>query len=179
MQGSLLSGHSTLHYTAWATDGSLKPLNTTWKHFSVQRSKISQKHSFLEGSRASPFCPFRKSSIKIKMSTEHLLVEWYWQEKTQVLGEKYVLAPLCPPQISYALTRDFTRTSEVSARRLTVRSMAWPFEYWKKYFCIKCSSISKRVLPCLKVPRPPLFQLPGRATCKRIWVGVTDQLPIK
>jgi hypothetical protein len=26
-------------------------------------------------------------------------VEWNWQGKTEVLGEKYVAVPLCPPQI--------------------------------------------------------------------------------
>ena len=29
------------------------------------------------------------------------MVEWYWQGKTDVLGEKPVPVPLCPPQIPY------------------------------------------------------------------------------
>jgi hypothetical protein len=32
-------------------------------------------------------------------------VEWNWQGKTEVLGEKPVPVPLCPPQIPHALTR--------------------------------------------------------------------------
>ena len=34
-------------------------------------------------------------------------VEWNWQGKTEVLGEKPVPLPLCPPQIPHGLTRDF------------------------------------------------------------------------
>jgi hypothetical protein len=48
------------------------------------------------------------------------LVEWYWQGKTEVLGEKTVPVPLCPPQISHRLTWDRTLASAVSGRRLTV-----------------------------------------------------------
>ena len=33
------------------------------------------------------------------------LVEWYWQGKTEVLGEKPVPRPLYPPQISHGLTK--------------------------------------------------------------------------
>jgi hypothetical protein len=49
-------------------------------------------------------------------------VEWNWQGKTEVLGEKPVPVPLCPPQIPHGLTRDRTRASAVGGRRLT----AWP-----------------------------------------------------
>ena len=35
------------------------------------------------------------------------LVEWYWQGKTEVLGENHVLLPICQPQISHRLTWDF------------------------------------------------------------------------
>jgi hypothetical protein len=46
-------------------------------------------------------------------------VEWYWQGKTEVLGEKPVTVPLCLPQITHGLTRDRTR-------RLTAWAMARP-----------------------------------------------------
>jgi hypothetical protein len=46
-------------------------------------------------------------------------VEWNWQGKTEVLGEKPIPVPLCPPQIPHGLTRDRTRTSAVGGRRLT------------------------------------------------------------
>jgi hypothetical protein len=32
-------------------------------------------------------------------------VEWYWQGKTEELGEKPVPVPLCPPQIQHGFTR--------------------------------------------------------------------------
>jgi hypothetical protein len=40
-------------------------------------------------------------------------VEWNWQGKTEVLGEKSVPVPLCPPQIPHGRTQDRTRTSAV------------------------------------------------------------------
>jgi hypothetical protein len=40
-------------------------------------------------------------------------VEWNWYGKTEVLGEKPLPVPLCPPQIPHALTRDRTRASAV------------------------------------------------------------------
>ena len=49
-------------------------------------------------------------------------VEWNWQGKTEVLGEKPVPVPLCPPQIPHGLTRD----SAVRGRRLTAWVMARP-----------------------------------------------------
>jgi hypothetical protein len=45
-------------------------------------------------------------------------VEWNWQKKTEVLGEKPVPVPLCP------MTRDRTRASAVRGRWLTAWTMA-------------------------------------------------------
>jgi hypothetical protein len=59
------------------------------------------------------FCPFPSSGAP---------VEWNWQGKTEVLVEKPVPMPLCPPQIPHVLTRDRTRASAVGGRRLTARS---------------------------------------------------------
>jgi hypothetical protein len=53
-------------------------------------------------------------------------VEWSWQGKTEVLGEKPVPVPLFPPQIPHGLTRDQTRASAVGGRRLTAWAMAQP-----------------------------------------------------
>jgi hypothetical protein len=53
-------------------------------------------------------------------------MEWYWQGKTEELGEKPVPAPLCPPQIPHGLTRAQTRASAVRGRRLTTWAMARP-----------------------------------------------------
>jgi hypothetical protein len=52
-------------------------------------------------------------------------VEWNWQGKTEVLGEKPVPV-LCPPQTPHGLTRDRTRASAVGGRRLTAWAMARP-----------------------------------------------------
>jgi hypothetical protein len=41
------------------------------------------------------FCPFPSNGAP---------VEWNWQGKTEVLGEKPVPVPFCPPQIPHALT---------------------------------------------------------------------------
>jgi hypothetical protein len=62
-------------------------------------------------------------------------VEWNWQGKTEVLGEKPVPVPLCPPQIPHGLTRDRTRASAVRAWRLTPWAMARPIRevYNMKY----------------------------------------------
>jgi hypothetical protein len=53
-------------------------------------------------------------------------MEWNWQGKTEVLGEKPVPMPLCPPRIPHGLTRDGTRASAMGGRRLTAWAMAWP-----------------------------------------------------
>jgi hypothetical protein len=53
-------------------------------------------------------------------------VEWKWQAKTEVFGEKPVPVPLCSPQIPHGLTRDLTRASAVRGRRLTAWAMARP-----------------------------------------------------
>jgi hypothetical protein len=63
------------------------------------------------------FCPFPSHGAP---------VEWNWQGKTEVLGEKPVPLPLCPPQIPHGLTRDRTRASAVGGRQLTAWAMALP-----------------------------------------------------
>jgi hypothetical protein len=70
-------------------------------------------------------------------------VEWYWQGKTEDLGEKPVTVPLCPPQSPHGLTRARTRASAVTGRRLTTWTMAWPcllpllLTVWVWYLCFK------------------------------------------
>jgi hypothetical protein len=71
------------------------------------------------------FCPFPSNGAP---------VEGNWQGKTEVLGEKSVPVPLCPPQIPHGLTRDWTRDSAAGGRRLTAWAMARP--------CVECYSIS-------------------------------------
>jgi hypothetical protein len=67
-------------------------------------------------------------------------VEWNWQGKTEVLGEKPVPVPLCPPQIPHRLTRDRTRAFAVGGRRLTAWAMARP-----------CCTLSVRTRMCVVI----------------------------
>jgi hypothetical protein len=53
-------------------------------------------------------------------------VEWNWQGKIEVLGEKPVPVSLFPPQIPHGQTRDRTRASAVRDRRLTAWAMTRP-----------------------------------------------------
>jgi hypothetical protein len=62
-------------------------------------------------------CPFHSNGA---------LVGWNWQGKTEVLGEKPVPVPLCPPQIPHRLTRDQTLASALGGQRLTAWAMAQP-----------------------------------------------------
>jgi hypothetical protein len=61
------------------------------------------------------FCPFISNGAPVERN---------WQGKTEVIGEKPVPAPLCPPQIPYGPTRHRTRASAVGGRRLTAWAMA-------------------------------------------------------
>jgi len=54
------------------------------------------------------------------------LVEWYWQGKTDVLGENPVKVSLSPPRIPDGLAPDRTRFSMVKDRLPTTWSMAEP-----------------------------------------------------
>jgi hypothetical protein len=50
-----------------------------------------------------------------------MMVEWYWQGKTEEHREKPVPVPLCPPQISHGLTGARIRDSVVRGQQLTNR----------------------------------------------------------
>jgi hypothetical protein len=56
-------------------------------------------------------------------------VEWNWQGKPEVLGEKPVPVTLCPTQIAHGLTRDRTRAAAVRGWRLTAWALARPYAY--------------------------------------------------
>jgi hypothetical protein len=53
-------------------------------------------------------------------------VEWNWQGKTEVRGEKPVSVLLFPSQVLHGLTRHRTWASAVRGRRLTAWTMARP-----------------------------------------------------
>jgi hypothetical protein len=54
------------------------------------------------------------------------MVGWYWQGKTEELGEKPAPVPLCPPQIPHGSTLARTRASALRGQRLTAWAMARP-----------------------------------------------------
>ena len=68
---------------------------------------LPEKALFFKGSQASPASPSDKSSINIKMATQH-----WWNDndggKPHVLGENPVPVLLCPPKIPHALDVDRT-----------------------------------------------------------------------
>jgi hypothetical protein len=53
-------------------------------------------------------------------------VQWNWQGKTELLGEKPVPVTLCPPHIPDGLTPYRTRASAVGGQRLAAWAMARP-----------------------------------------------------
>jgi hypothetical protein len=68
-------------------------------------------------------------------------VEWNWQGKTEVLGEKHVPVPLCPPQILHGLARDRNPASAVRDRGLTAWAMVRPYFF----FCLNYLPCKSRV----------------------------------
>ena len=69
--------------------------------------RFPKVHCLLEGSQGSPVCPSGKSNMYNLPFFIHTvyekgygaLVEWFWQGKTEVLGEKHVQVPYSPPYI--------------------------------------------------------------------------------
>jgi hypothetical protein len=52
------------------------------------------------------------------MSEYGAAAEWYWQGKTEGIGEKPLPVPLCPPQIPHGLPWERTGTSAARSQRL-------------------------------------------------------------
>jgi hypothetical protein len=94
--------------------------------------QMLRTHRSLEGLLCNPMRKMIKM-IKMMMIRFFLLfhfngvpVEWNWQGKAEVLREKPVPVPLCPPQIPHGPTRDRNRASAMRGRRLTSWVMARP-----------------------------------------------------
>jgi hypothetical protein len=85
-------------------------------------------HRSLKDSRATLAMKMKRKMISFYFifPSNVVPVEWNWQWKTEVLGEKPVPVLLCPPQIPHGLTRDRTRASAVRGRLLTAWDMALP-----------------------------------------------------
>ena len=78
------------------------------------------------------------------------MVEWYWQGKTEVLGEKHPPLPLCSKQIWNELSCSRTRSSTVKCRRLTTLTVSLPlFLAWifSKTACVTSYLIVNTSLP--------------------------------
>jgi hypothetical protein len=54
------------------------------------------------------------------------VVEWYWQGKTEELGEEPVTVPFCAPQIPHEMTQAQTQASTVRGWWLSTLAMEWP-----------------------------------------------------
>jgi hypothetical protein len=78
------------------------------------------------------------------LSCKGTSVEWNWQGKTAVLGEKRVPVPLYPPQIPHGLTRD--RTWAVKDRRLTAWAMARPPGNWSSISGLRAKKSNQQPL---------------------------------
>jgi hypothetical protein len=89
-----------------------------------------QKYIFLKwcGSSTQAWMPTYVSILRIPQMiwVWRATVKWYWQGKTEELGDKPVPVPPCPPQIPHGLTQARTRASAVGGRRLTTWAMARP-----------------------------------------------------
>jgi hypothetical protein len=79
------------------------------------------------------------------------LVEWYWQVRSEVLGEKSVQLLLCPSQIPCGLAWDWSGPSSVSGQRLAAWALA------------KCWSNSNSEVPIWNIQDFPSNFLPVRS----------------
>jgi hypothetical protein len=63
------------------------------------------------------------------MSVEHLWNLTDQQGKTEVLGEKLIPVPLCPPQIQHGIVWNWARIFMVTGGHLTAWAIPW-LSYW-------------------------------------------------
>jgi hypothetical protein len=72
-------------------------------------------------------------SLFLIFSSNWASVEWSWQGKTEVLGQKSVSVPLCTPQIPHGPTRVRNRASAVRSRQLTAWAMSRPKRWFTRH----------------------------------------------
>jgi hypothetical protein len=53
------------------------------------------------------------------------MVEWYWQQKTEILKEKPTSIPLSPPQIPYGLDMVMTKKFSAPAIVPKIQGNSW------------------------------------------------------
>jgi len=89
-------------------------------------------------------------------------VEWFCHGRADVLGEKPMPVPLCPPQISYGLARDRTRVSAVRGRRCDLY----------RWFCITGCSYLDRLPRSGLLCVPPILKFENSASANTLYLRV-------
>jgi hypothetical protein len=117
---SVILGHSYLKKNC-------NPLKTKWQ-FVIQSPTIAE--GTLIFGRLHSFVRLSSWQQKHVYGDEcGALMEWFWQGKPAVVGEKPVSIPLCPLQISHALVRYRGRTFAARGRWLTTQTMVGPLQF--------------------------------------------------
>jgi hypothetical protein len=70
-------------------------------------------------------------------------VEWNWQAKTEVLGEKPVSVPLCPTQIPHGPNRDRTPRGERPATNRLSHGTADIPQYFSYSLFVECRRLGR------------------------------------
>ena len=94
-----------------------------------------------------------------------VLVEWYWQAKTEILGQKPVPVPLCPLQIPYGFDLEFNPglQGERPAINCLGHGMVKTFFWWKLFNTHHKKIVLYKVLS----PRSCINKLRNRTTILR------------
>jgi hypothetical protein len=118
-----------------------KLFTLTFFYWRTPQQKL-RTHRSLEGLLCNPVMKMMRFFLPLHFNG--VPVEWNWQGKTEVPGEKPVPVPLCPPQIPHGPTLDRTRVSAMRGRRLTAWAMARPYfnlKQIKNFLHCKCETL--------------------------------------
>ena len=80
-----------------------------WSFQKLERENLKPRKEFADFFRSLRLIvqPCDEDDFFFIFPSNEAPVEWNWQGKTEVLGEKPVPVPSCPPQITHGLSRDF------------------------------------------------------------------------
>lgn len=97
--------------------------------------RLPKEHCFFR--RFLGFVHFPSGQSKVWMTMSGALVEWIWQGKTEILWEKPVALPLCPPKTAHGLTWYWPTDCASTDRRLTAWTIAWrPYTTFSLYLAV-------------------------------------------